>query len=82
MFTMTFCNRPSADVKEVTVAQLQLLDLLIRKERNAVSLDAATPAGLIDLMARVVVAVFHEEEGASNDRNRLQSKDQTGAPGS
>jgi hypothetical protein len=34
--------------------QLQLLDPMIRKECNAVSMDTATRAGLIDLMARVV----------------------------
>ena len=62
------------------MVQLQLLDLMIRKERDAVSMDAATRAGLIDLMARVVIAVFHEE-GGSNDRSRIQSQDKTGAPG-
>ena len=77
---MTFCKRPLADAREVVVVQLQLLDLMIRKERDAVSMDAATRADLIDLMARVVIAVFHEE-GGSNDRTRIQSQDKTGAPG-
>src|SRR5271166_2995009 len=77
---MTFCRRPLADAKEVIVVQLQLLDLMIRNESNPVSLDAATRADLIDLMSRVVVAVFHEE-GGSNARSRIQSQDQTGAPG-
>ena len=45
--------------------QLQLLDLMIPKECGAVSMDAATRADLIDLMARVLVAVFHEEGGKS-----------------
>src|SRR5208337_1495445 len=80
VFTMTFCKRPLADAKEVIVVQLQLLDLMIRNESNPVSLDAATRADLIDLMSRVVVAVFHEE-GGSNARSRIQSQDQTGAPG-
>ena len=63
MFTMAFCKRPLAHAREVIVVQLQLLDLMIRKECDAVSLDAATRADLIDLMARVVVAVFQQEEG-------------------
>jgi hypothetical protein len=63
------------------VVQLQLLDLMIRKECDAVSIDAATRTALIDLMARVVAAVFREK-GVSNDGSRIQSQDQTGAPGS
>jgi hypothetical protein len=39
--------------------QLQLLDLMIPKECGAAPMDAATRADLIDLMARVLVAVFH-----------------------
>ena len=78
---MTFGKRPLAAAGEVVVVQLQLLDLMIRKECDAVSLDAATRADLIDLMVRVLVAVFHEETG-SNDRSGIQSQDQTGTPGS
>src|SRR5271163_2152303 len=78
---MTFSKRLSADAREVIVVQLQLLDLMVRKESDAVSMDAATRADLTNLMARVVVAVFHEE-GGSNDRRRIQSQDQTGALGS
>ena len=63
------------------MVQLQLLDLMVRKECDAVSMDAATRADLIDLMARVVVAVFHGE-GGSNDGSRIQFQDKTGAPGS
>jgi hypothetical protein len=81
VFTMTFCKRPKADAREVIVVQLELLDLMIRTGSGAVSMDAATRADLINLMARVVVAVFHEE-GGSNDRSRIQSQDQTGALGS
>src|ERR1700756_4491131 len=54
---------------------------MIPEECDAVSMDAATRADLINLMARVVVAVFHAE-GGSNDRSRIQSQDQTGALGS
>jgi hypothetical protein len=32
--------------------------------------DAATRAALIDLMARVLVVVFHEEGGSVNDRGQ------------
>src|SRR5271166_3549976 len=78
---MSFCKRPLADAREVIVMQLQLPDLMIRKECDAVSMDAVARARLIDLMARVVVAVFREE-GGSNDRSRIKSQDQTGAPGS
>ena len=53
--------------------QLQLLDLMIRKESGAVPMDAATRADLIDLMARILVAVFHEEGGRVDDRGLVQS---------
>ena len=43
------------------MVQLQLPDLMIAKECGVVPMDAATRADLIDLMARVLVAVFHEE---------------------
>jgi hypothetical protein len=43
-------------------------------------MDAAARTDLIDLMARVLVAVFHEE-GRENDRGLAQSQNQTGASG-
>ena len=49
------------------MVQLQLLDLMIRKENGTVSMDAATRTDLIDLIARVLVAVFHEEGGKVDD---------------
>ena len=49
------------------MVQLQLLDLMIPKECDAVPMDAATRADLIDLMARILVAVFHEEGGSVDD---------------
>ena len=64
------------------MVQLQLLDLMIPKECGAVPVDAATRADLIDLMARVLVVVFHEEGGRANDRSFVQCLDQTGALGS
>jgi hypothetical protein len=82
MFTITFCKQLLTDAREVVVVQLQLLDLMIRKESGAVPMDAATRADLIDLMARVLVVVFHEEGGRVNDRGLVQSQDQAGALGS
>jgi hypothetical protein len=70
------------DAREVIVVQLQLLDLMIRKECRAVPIDATTRADLIDLMARVLMVVFHEEGGKVNDRALVQSQDQAGASSS
>jgi hypothetical protein len=50
-----------ADAREVVVVQLQLLDLMILRECGVAPMDAVTRADLIDLMARVLVAVFREE---------------------
>jgi hypothetical protein len=81
-FTITFCKRLLTDAREVSVLQLQLLDLMIRKENEVVPMDATTRADLIDLMARVIAAVFHEEGRRGNDRALAQSQNQTGASGS
>jgi hypothetical protein len=54
------------------VVQLQFLDRMIQKECGAVPVDAATRADLIDLMARVLAVVFHEEGGSVNDRRFVQ----------
>ena len=61
--------------------QLQLLGLLIPKEGEAVPLDPAVRADLIDLMARVLVVVFHEEGGRVDDRGFVQFQNQAGALG-
>src|ERR1700751_1721746 len=82
VFTITFCKRPLADAREVVVVQLQLLDLMIAKECGAVPMEAATRADLIDLIARVLVAVFHQEGGRVNERCPVPSQNQAGAPGS
>src|SRR5215831_11292644 len=82
MFTITFCKRLLTNKREVVVVQLELLDLMIRKECRVVSTDEATRADLIDLMARVLVAVFHKEGGRIDDGGVVQSQDQAGAPGS
>jgi hypothetical protein len=68
--------------KEGIVVQLQFLDLMIRKEGEAVPMDAKARADLIDLMARILVAVFQVEGGKVDDRDAAQFQDQGGAPGS
>jgi hypothetical protein len=70
------------DAREVSVLQLQLLALMIRKEEVAVPIDAPARNELIDLMARILVVVFQAEGEESNDRALVQSQDQAGAPGS
>jgi hypothetical protein len=70
------------DAKEGAVVQLKLLDLMIRNQSEAVPMDAKARADLIDLMARILVAVFQVEGGKGDDRDAVQSQDQAGAPGS
>jgi hypothetical protein len=70
------------DAKEGIVVQLKLLDLMIRNQSEAVPMDAKARADLIDLMARILVAVFQVEGGKVDDRDAVQSQDQAGAPGS
>ena len=82
MIGITFCKRLLTDAKEVLVVQLQFLDLMIQKENETVPMDAKARADLIDLMARVLVAVFQVEGGNVDDRGPVQSQDQAGAPGS
>jgi hypothetical protein len=81
MLTISFCKRLLPDAREVVVMQLQFLDLLIAKEDGAVPLDAAVRADLIDLMARVLVVVFQEEERRIDDRRCLHFQNQAGTPG-
>src|SRR6202035_1820587 len=50
---------------------------MISRECSAVPMDAATRADLIDLIARVIAAVFHEEGRRGNDRALAQSQNQT-----
>jgi hypothetical protein len=70
------------NAKEGAVVQLKLLDLMILNQSEAVPMDAKARADLIDLMARVLVAVFQAEGGKIDDGDAVQSQDQTGAPGS
>src|SRR5580700_608046 len=82
MIGITFCKRLLTNAKEVIVVQLQFLDLMIRKENEAVPMNTKARADLIDLMARVLVAVFQAEGGKVDDGGPVQSQDQAGAPGS
>ena len=75
MLAITFCKRLLTDAREVAVVQLQLLDLMIRDESAAVPINAATRADLIDLMARILVVVFHKEGGRVDDRGLVPSQD-------
>jgi hypothetical protein len=63
------------DVREVSVLQLQLLDLRIRTEDVAVPMDVTARTELIDLMARILVAVFQAEGGIVDERDTIQSQD-------
>jgi hypothetical protein len=60
------------DASEVSVVQLQFLDLMIRKESATVPMNATTRADLIDLMARILVVVFQVEGGNVDDRDPVQ----------
>jgi hypothetical protein len=48
------------DAKEVIVEQLELLGLMVREESGIVPVHATVRADLVDLMARILVAVFQE----------------------
>jgi hypothetical protein len=63
------------DAREVSVLQLQLLVLKIPTESVAVPMDAKAQTEIIDLMARVLVAVFQAEGGIVDDRDTVQSQD-------
>ena len=76
MIGITFCKQLLTDAKEVIVVQLQFLDLMIRKENETVPMNVKARADLIDLMARVLVAVFQVEGGNVDDRVPVQSQDQ------
>ena len=54
------------------MVQLKLLDLVIRNQDEAVPMDAKARADLIDLMARILVAVFQVEGGNVDDRDPVQ----------
>jgi hypothetical protein len=76
---ITFCQLLLMNAREVIVEQLELLCLMIRKESGIVPVDATVRGDLVDLMARILVAVFQAEGGRVDDRASLQSQDQAGA---
>jgi len=79
--TITFCQLLLMNVREVIVEQLELLGLMIREESGMAPVDATVRADLVDLMARILVAVFQAEGGRVDDRASLQSQDQAGTSG-
>jgi hypothetical protein len=79
-FTLIF-SKQLTHAREVSVRQIQLLDLAIAKEEVAVPIDALTRTELIDLMARILMVVFQTEGGRVDDRASLQSQNQAGASG-
>jgi hypothetical protein len=58
--------------REVSVVQLELLGLMTQNEYRGVPLDATVRSEVIDLMARILVAVF-QAEGERDDRSSVQS---------
>jgi hypothetical protein len=63
------------------VEQLELSGLMIRGENGIVPVDATVRADLVDLMARILVAVFQAKGDRGDDRASLQSQDQAGTSG-
>jgi len=54
------------------VARRQLLDLMIQTEKVVVPPDGTARGHLIDLMARILMAVY-DAEGGVDDRGSVQS---------
>ncbi len=79
--TITFCQLLLMNAREVIVEQLELSGLVIREKSGIVSVDATVRADLVDLMARILVAVFEARGERVDDRASLQSQDQAGASG-
>jgi len=77
--TITFYQLLLTEAREVIVEQLELLG---REESGIVPVDATVRADLVDLMARILVAVFQAKGERVDDRASLQSQDQAGASGS
>ena len=71
--TITFCQLLLTETREVIVEQLELLGLMVREESGIVPVDATVRADLVDLMARILVAVFEARGEKVDDRASLQS---------
>src|SRR5215472_12318913 len=67
------------NAREVIVEQLELSGLKIREESGIVPVNATVRADLVELMARILVAVFQAKGDRVDDRASLQSQDQAGA---
>jgi signal transduction histidine kinase len=67
--TITFCQLLLMSAREVMVKQLELSGLVIREESGIVPVDATVRADLVDLMARILVALFE----ARGDKHLYQS---------
>jgi hypothetical protein len=76
--TITFCQLLLMNAREVIVEQLELSGLRIQEECGIVRVDATVRADLVDLMARILVAVFQVKGERVDDRASLQSQDQAG----
>jgi hypothetical protein len=79
--TITFCQLLLLNAREVIVKQLELSGLVIREESGIVPVDATVRADLVDMMARILVALFEAKGERVDDRASLQSQDQAGASG-
>jgi hypothetical protein len=79
--TILFCQVLLMNAREVIVEQLELSGLVIREKSGIVPVDATVRADLVDLMARILVAVFEARGERVDDRASLQSQDQAGASG-
>ena len=80
--TITFCQLLLMNAREVIVEQLELLGRMIREESGIVPVDTRVRADLVDLMARILVAVFQTEVRKTDERVSVQSQDQAGTLGS
>ena len=77
--TITFYQLLLRNAREVIVEQLELSGLKIREGSGMAPVDATVRADVVDLMARILMAVFQAEGGRSDDSASLQSQDPTGA---
>jgi len=79
--TIAFCQLRLRKVREVIVEQLELLGRMIREESGIAPVDVTVRADVVDLMARILVAVFQAKGERFDDTASLQPQDQAGAPG-
>jgi hypothetical protein len=55
---ITFCQLRLRNAREVIVEQLELLGRMIREQSGIAPVDVTVRADVVDLMARILVAVF------------------------